>query len=465
MIPAAERIAAQSATAPAALVLSVRGLQKHFPIKEGALRRVVGQVRAVDGVSFDIRRGETLGLVGESGCGKTTLGRCVSGLTDPTGGAVYFGLPHSARDDLDRIFATSEESRGEPERRRLAELEALYRIDRIRGPAWRRFRRNCQVVFQDSFASLNPRHLVVDIVGRPLKVYREASGAAVTERVVELLEQVGMGRQHLYRYPHQFSGGQRQRISIARALALNPELIILDEPTSALDVSVQAQILNLLHDLQQERGLAYLFITHNLGVVRHMADRIVVMYLGKVAEAADTATMFERPQHPYTEALLAADPDLAEGTGIVPTLEGSVPDPARPPKGCRFHTRCPVVTPICGWEIDDVVRWLESREGMFDTLTGVERRSAFAADLVFGDAESAGRLAASRRSDAVPAPMQAALRELAVEGNAVRIGFREVEEVELTQRGPEHVAACVLARAPDPGPGARSGETVGRGFG
>ena len=256
-----------------------------------------------------------------------------------------------------------------------------------------------------------------------------------------------MGRQHLYRYPHQFSGGQRQRISIARALALNPELIILDEPTSALDVSVQAQILNLLHDLQQQRGLAYLFITHNLGVVRHMADRIVVMYLGKVAEAADTATMFERPQHPYTEALLAADPDLAEGTGIVPTLEGSVPDPARPPKGCRFHTRCPVVTPICGWEIDDVVRWLENREGMFDALSGVERTSAFAADLVFGDTGSAERLAASLRSDAVPAPMRAALRDLVLEDRTVRIRFQEVDEVELTQRGPEHVAACVLTPA------------------
>ena len=437
------------------LVLSVRGLEKHFPVKEGALQRVVGQVRAVDGVSFDIRRGETVGLVGESGCGKTTLGRCVSGLSDPTGGAVYFGLPQAERDRLDNILAIPEAERGADERQRLAEAEALYRIDRIRGAAWRRFRRNCQVVFQDSFASLNPRHLVKDIVGRPLRVYGEASGAELTARVVELLDQVGMGRQHLYRYPHQFSGGQRQRISIARALALHPELIVLDEPTSALDVSVQAQILNLLHDLQRDRGLAYLFITHNLAVVRHMADRIVVMYLGKVAEAGDTATIFERPQHPYTEALLAANPDLAEGAETaMRTLEGSVPDPARPPAGCRFHTRCPLVTPVCGWEVDDVVRWLEHREGMFDHLIGVERRSRFEADLIFGDTESAERLAASLRSEAVPAPMRAAMAEAAVRERTVRVGFHEVEDVELTRRGPDHVAACVLERGAGPLKGA-----------
>jgi oligopeptide/dipeptide ABC transporter ATP-binding protein len=441
---AAEHHAREAASATD-LVLSVRGLEKHFPIKEGALQRVVGQVRAVDGVSFDIRRGETLGLVGESGCGKTTLGRCVSGLSDPTGGAVYFGLPQAERDCLDRILAIPETGRGADEQQRLAEAEALYRIDRIRGTAWRHFRRNCQVVFQDSFASLNPRHLVMDIVGRPLRVYGEASGGELTARVVELLERVGMGRQHLYRYPHQFSGGQRQRISIARALALNPELIVLDEPTSALDVSVQAQILNLLHDLQQQRGLAYLFITHNLAVVRHMADRIVVMYLGKVAEAGGTTTIFERPQHPYTEALLAANPDLSEGTeAAMRTLEGSVPDPARPPAGCRFHTRCPVVTPVCGWEVDDVVRWLEHREGMFDNLTGVERRSRFRADLMFGDTDSAERLAASLRSDAVPAPMRAAVAEVALRERTVRVAFNEVEDVELTRRGPDHVAACVL---------------------
>ncbi len=452
MSVAVEREAAAGTARSGDLILSVRGLEKHFPIKEGTLRRVVGQVRAVDGVSFDIRRGETLGLVGESGCGKTTLGRCVSGLSDPTGGAVYFGLSEADRDRLDRLRAGAPGSHDESTRRELAVLEQGHRIDLLRGQDWRRYRRNCQFVFQDAFASLNPRHLVKDLVGRPLRVYREASGGDLTERVVELLEQVGMGRQHLYRYPHQFSGGQRQRISIARALALNPDLIVLDEPTSALDVSVQAQILNLLHDLQKERNLAYLFITHNLSVVRHMADRIVVMYLGKVAEAGDTASIFERPHHPYTEALLAANPDLSDDPeAAMRTLEGSVPDPARPPQGCRFHTRCPYVTPVCGWEIDDVVRWLENKEGMFDALSGVTRTSPFEAELAFEDAESAARLAAALRSDAVPVSMRAAMEELAIHERAVRIRFAEVPEVALTTRGPDHLAACVLDSRPGRG--------------
>jgi peptide/nickel transport system ATP-binding protein len=430
-------------------IVSVRGLRKYFPIKEGPLQRVVGHVRAVDGVSFDVRRGETVGLVGESGCGKTTLGRCVAGLSEPTGGGIYFDVPAAEGSTLDAILSIPEAKRNEEECRALAAIEASRRIDRITGAAWRRFRRNCQVVFQDSFASLNPRHLVVNLVGRPLRVYREASGPDLTERVVSLLEQVGLGRQHLYRYPHQFSGGQRQRISIARALALDPALIVLDEPTSALDVSVQAQILNLLHRLQQERDLAYLFITHNLSVVRHMADRIAVMYLGKVAEAGDTRAIFEDTQHPYTSALLAASPDLQDDPeGGMMTLEGSVPDPARPPQGCRFHTRCPVVTPICGWEIDDIVRWLETREDIFDALSGVSRDSAFSAVLTFEDQASAERLATALRSDAVPASMRGALEHLAVRDRRVEIRFQPVDEVSLTRQGADHEAACVLARTP-----------------
>ena len=257
------------------------------------------------------------------------------------------------------------------------------------GKVWRTYRRNCQIVFQDSFSSLNPRQLVKDLVGRPLQVHKEASGQELTDRVVSLLESVGLGRQHLYRYPHQFSGGQRQRISIARALALDPEFIVLDEPTSALDVSVQAQILNLLHELQKDRGLTYLFISHDLGVVRLMSDRIAVMYLGKVAEYGTASELFEDPRHPYTEALLAANPDIRAEVSVMKGLKGAVPNPANPPEGCRFHTRCPVATPACGWEVDDAVAWLQARELLAAGLADVQRRSNFDATLVFHDEESA----------------------------------------------------------------------------
>ncbi len=398
-------------------ILSVRGVRKHYPIREGALQRVVGHVRAVDGVSFDIRRGETVGLVGESGCGKTTLGRVVAALADPTDGGVHYNIDGT-----------------------------MSRVDQLMGKAARTYRRNCQMVFQDSFASLNPRHLVIDLVGRPLKVYGEVTSTDLVERVVELLDQVGLGRQHLYRYPHQFSGGQRQRISIARALALNPEIIVLDEPTSALDVSVQAQILNLLNDLQSERNLAYLFVTHDLSVVHHMADRLVVMYLGKVVEAGETRVIFDSPHHPYTRELMAAKPGLEADANVeIRGLEGAVPDPARPPQGCRFHTRCELATPVCGWEVDDVVRWLEDTPGMFEHLIGVERTTEFAAKLAFDNEEAAGLLSMAVRSEQVPKAMRAAMRRLKLDGTKVELEFEDVGEVELTEREDGHLAACVLA--------------------
>lgn len=422
-------------------VLAVRDVKKHFPIKDGALQRVVGQVRAVDGVSFDLLRGETLGLVGESGCGKTTLGRVLAGLEQPTSGGVYFDLSESQRADLDRALVAGEGTA-------LAQIEAAHRVDRLDAANWRRFRRNTQMVFQDSFSSLNPRHLVSDIVGRPLRVYKEASGSALTERVVGLLEQVGLGRQHLYRYPHQFSGGQRQRISIARALALDPELVILDEPTSALDVSVQAQILNLLHELQLSRGFTFLFITHDLSVVRHMADRIAVMYLGRIAESGDTTDLFDDPIHPYTDALLRANPDLTEDDDGFHGLEGTVPDPARPPQGCRFHTRCVYATPDCGWEIDDVVLQLEDTPALFDKLAGVERRSPFDASLQFTDTDASAGLATALQSEELPASMKAAIEHVAVEGQTVSIRFRKVDEVLLTPRGNDRLAACLLDALP-----------------
>ena len=419
-----ERLSETSAQRKAGdTLLSVRNLCKHFPIRDGILQSTVGHVRAVDGVSFDIRRGETVGLVGESGCGKTTLSQCVAGLTQPTSGEILFDT-----------------GRGAP-------LGPEDRIDTMPRDRYRTYRRNTQMVFQDNFASLNPRELVIDCIGRPLRVYNEASGSALTERVVELLEQVGLGRQHLYRYPHQFSGGQRQRISIARALALDPELIVLDEPTSALDVSVQAQILNLLWDLQKHRHLAYLFVTHDLSVVRHMADRTVTMYLGRVVEQGPTETIFREAAHPYTQALLAAKPDLDDDPSVpIATLEGVVPDPARPPRGCRFHTRCPVATPACGWEVDDIVRLLEADEALFQSLQGVARKSDLEAGLTFADETSAARLHDALGSDRVPQAMRQATEALDVSGKTVNIRFRETEEVSLTDRGEGHQAACVLGR-------------------
>ena len=425
-------------------VISLRGVEKHFPIKEGTLQRVVGHVKAVDGLSFDVRPGETVGLVGESGCGKTTLGRCISGLTQVTGGRIYFRLSDADAARLDAIEATPEGERTREQVRELQRIDDDHRIDHLSGKAWRTYRRNCQVVFQDSFSSLNPRQLVKDIVGRPLRVYKEASGQELTDRVVSLLESVGMGRQHLYRYPHQFSGGQRQRISIARALALDPEFIVLDEPTSALDVSVQAQILNLLYELQRERGLTYLFISHDLGVVRLMSDRIAVMYLGKVAEQGTAEQLFEDPRHPYTEALLAANPDINAEESEMRGLHGTVPDPANPPEGCRFHTRCPVVTPACGWEVDDAVTWLFNNDLLADGLADVERRSEFDATLVFHDDDAAASAVTAFHHGEVAAAMRAALEDMSTDGRKVSIRFTPVPPVELEQIGDGRLTACIL---------------------
>ena len=430
-------------------VISLRDVEKYFPIKEGALQRVVGDVKAVDGVSFEVRPGETMGLVGESGCGKTTLGRCISGLVPPTRGKIYFRLSDEDAALLDAIEATPEGERTDLQRKEVARIDENHRVDQMSGKAWRTYRRNCQVVFQDSFSSLNPRQLVKDIVGRPLRVYKEVSGQDLTERVVSLLESVGLGRQHLYRYPHQFSGGQRQRISIARALALDPEFIVLDEPTSALDVSVQAQILNLLHDLQKDLGLTYLFISHDLGVVRLMSDRIAVMYLGKVAEQGTAQELFEDARHPYTEALLAANPDINAETSEMRGLSGTVPDPASPPEGCRFHTRCPVATPACGWEVDDAVAWLNSQEKLFGGLIDVERRTNFDATLVFSDAESAAAVSTEfHRSDA-PAAMKSAVDRFVTEDSKVHITFHPVEPVRLEDIGGGHLTACLLHTGQD----------------
>jgi oligopeptide transport system ATP-binding protein len=300
-------------------LLSVRGLKKYYGIRGGVFARVQEQVHAVDGVSFDIAAGETLGLVGESGCGKSTTGRCIMRLITPSGGEVHF----NGRD-----------------------------ITGLKAGELRALRREMQIIFQDPFASLNPRHTVRGLIGEALIIHRLAKTRQdLTDQVAALLETVGLQPDHMHRFAHEFSGGQRQRIGIARALAVRPKLVVCDEPVSALDVSVQAQVINLLEDLQAKFGLTYLFIAHDLSVVEHISDRVAVMYLGRVVEIASARALYDNPRHPYTEALLSAvpipDPKVKRRRVA---LRGDVPNPINPPSGCHFHTRCPIAEPHCAKE-------------------------------------------------------------------------------------------------------------------
>ena len=324
-VPETETVAsAANPSSEKKVLIEVRGLKKHFPIRRGWRNKQVGAVRAVDGLDFEIYEGETLGLVGESGCGKSTTGRLLLQLIRPSAGEVIM------------------------EERNLTELDEA---------AMREARRQMQIIFQDPYASLNPRMTVGEILEEPLTVHEWGDKEARLKRIAELLEMVGMNPAYANRYPHEFSGGQRQRIGLARALALNPKFIVADEPISALDVSIQAQVVNLLDDLKQELGLTYLFIAHDLAMVRYLSDRVAVMYLGQIVELGERDDVFERPLHPYTQGLLSAIPipdPKAEAKRQRIILDGDVPNPANPPQGCRFHPRCPIATELCTTDVPEV---------------------------------------------------------------------------------------------------------------
>lgn len=386
------------------------------------LKKYFGPVKAVDDVSFKIRKGETFGLVGESGCGKTTLGRTILKLLEPTAGKVY--------------FTTS-----------LEEDEPPRRYDITAGERLRELRRKMQIVYQDPASSLDPRMIIRDVVGEPLKTHKMARGEALQDRIVDLLKHVGLQEEHLWRYPYELSGGQRQRVAIARAISLNPEFIVLDEPTSALDVSVQAKILKLLKDLQNELNLTYLFITHDMSVIDYMCDRVAVMYVGKIMESSEKEQLFDEPLHPYAKALLSAVPSqdpTERKLSQAEILPGEVASPSDPPPGCRFHPRCKYAFKECGFGAVDLFTYLSEKMELNATAKGrfhLEIRPSEGRDItkintMFSD------LVAKGKED--KAPLFEAIKDIKNEDSRINIYFHEKKEPELVEVKKDRYVACLL---------------------
>ncbi|MEV6114328.1 dipeptide ABC transporter ATP-binding protein [Streptomyces sp. NPDC052109] len=409
--------------APGETLLKVTGLQKHFPIKKGLFQRQVGAVRAVDGLDFEVRSGETLGVVGESGCGKSTMGRLITRLLEPTAGTIEF----EGKD-----------------------------ITHLGVGGMRPMRRDVQMIFQDPYSSLNPRHTIGTIVGAPFRLQGVEPEGGIKKEVQRLLSVVGLNPEHYNRYPHEFSGGQRQRIGIARALALKPKLVVADEPVSALDVSIQAQVVNLMDDLQEELGLTYVIIAHDLSVVRHVSDRIAVMYLGKIVELADRDSLYKAPMHPYTKALMSAvpipDPARKNAKSERILLKGDVPSPISPPSGCRFHTRCWKATEICR-TTEPVLLELQPGQRVAchhpenfedqapqDTvlLTAAKEAAELVADEVLAEsAETSAAVAAELAEESAEAAAEASAEEAAEPAAEASTGEAEAEEAESSEEAAE----------------------------